>query len=103
MSKCWSNESDDPTSEDWREYRRAQQQRRQERHGPRRADILALRGKGFDVVALTDFQFRVDGALDLYPIHRRYHHLPTKQRGDYKNAMEVAVRLLRVKAPEVRP
>ncbi len=61
---------DDDMGEAWREYRRAQQQRRADRIGPRTDEILALRGKGFDVKPLTDFQFRIDGKLDLFPIHR---------------------------------
>lgn len=86
---------DDDMGEAWREYRRAQQERRAARLPVRTEEILALTGKGFDVRQITDFQFRVDGALDLYPIHRRYHHLPSQKRGDYKNALAIAVRMLR--------
>src|SRR4051812_13942311 len=79
----------------WREYRRAQQERRASRLGPRTDEILALQGKGFHVRALTDFQFRIDSTLDLYPIHKRYHHLPTEKRGDYHNALACAVKFCR--------
>lgn len=79
----------------WREYRRAQQQRRAARLPIRTQEILKLRAKGFDVRELTEFQFRVDGALDLYPIHRRYHVLKTGKRGGYSNALACAVRVLR--------
>src|SRR5262245_27159045 len=79
----------------WREYRRAQQQRRADRLPPRTAEILALRGKGFHVEALTDYQFRVDGALDLFPIHRRFHDLKRQQRGGYQNVLDIAIRRLR--------
>lgn len=82
----------------WREYRRAQQERRASRLGPRTDEILALSGKGFDVVPLTSYQFRIDGALDLFPIHRRFHDLKTQTRGGYRNAMDIAVRRLRSRA-----
>jgi len=87
---------DEMTDSDlWREYRRAQQQRRAERLPKRTDEILALRGKGYDVRQLSDYQFRVDGALDFYPIHRRYHHITTGKRGDYKNPLSTAIRLLK--------
>lgn len=79
----------------WREYRRAQQNRRAERLGPRTDEILALRAKGFTVEAKTDYQFRVDGVLDLYQIHKRFHHVPTNKRGNYRVVLDIAVRLIR--------
>lgn len=82
-------------SELWREHRRAQQQRRADRLPQRTEEILALRGKGFTVEQKTDYHFRVDGTLDLFPIHRRYHHLKTNTRGSYQNPMAVAVKFLR--------
>jgi hypothetical protein len=82
----------------WREYRRAQQERRASRLGPRTDEILALAGKGFDVRVLTEYQFRIDGALDLFPIHRRFHDLKTQARGGYQNALDVAIRRLRTRA-----
>ena len=48
-----------------------------------------------DVRKLTDFQFRVDGRLDLYPIHRRWHDIKTNRRGTYSTALAVAIRILR--------
>ena len=86
---------DDDMGDAWREYRRAQQQRRGDRLGPRTAEIEALAGKGFDVRTLSAYQFRIDGTLDLYPIHRRFHHLPTQQRGGYRHPLDVAMRFLR--------
>jgi hypothetical protein len=83
------------SSDLWREYRRAQQQRRTDRLPKRTAEILALRGKGVNVVQLTPYQFRLDGVIDLYPIHRRFHHLKTGQRGHYRTALAVAVWAIR--------
>lgn len=53
----------------------------------RRADevhqIEALRERGYKVVSLTPYQFRVNDRLDLYPTRRRFHNLRTNQRGAY--------------------
>lgn len=83
-------------TEIWKEYRRAQRQRRRNRLSPRIDAIVALRAKGYDVQELNGgYQFRIDGALDLYPIHQRYHDLRTQTRGGYKDPMAVAVRCLK--------
>ena len=80
----------------WREYRRAQQQRRSARLPERQAEIDALRGKGFDVQELNArYQFRIDGIVDLYPLHRRYHVLTTGKRGGYTDPVTVAMRFVR--------
>ena len=59
------------------------------------AEILALREKGFNVTMVSKHQFRIDGRLDLFPIHRRFYVLPTLKRGTYRVALTVAVRVLR--------
>lgn len=80
----------------WEGYREAQQARRRIRLPIRQQEILALRGKGYDVVEMNDgYCFRIDGKLDLYPIHRRWHFLPRNVRGDYKNALACCVKLLK--------
>lgn len=53
------------TTEMWREYKEAQQARRRLRLPARSQEILDLRAKNFAVKQLTDYQFRIDGALDL--------------------------------------
>lgn len=86
---------DDDMTAVWRDYRQAQQARRAVRLPLRTEEILALRGDNFHVRTLTDFQFRIDGRLDLYPIHRRYHDMRTGRRGTYQTAKSVAIRILR--------
>jgi hypothetical protein len=44
---------------------------------------------------VTEYQLRVDERLDLYPVNRRWHHLPTQERGHYTSALQVARRFLR--------
>lgn len=79
----------------WKEHRRAQQQRRASRLPARQAEVLALTGKGFRVEQKTEHHFRVDAKLDLFPIHRRYHHIPTNTRGNYRQAVACAMKWLR--------
>lgn len=86
----------------WEEYRRAQSNRRGDRMPQRRAEVEALRGNAYDVVELAFGHFRIDGKLDLYLLHRRFHYLPTDTRGGYIKAKEVAAQWLRRKVkPDV--
>jgi hypothetical protein len=73
--------------EAWADYRQAQQERRHARLPVRTAEIAGLEEHGFIVVQLTEYQFRVNGQIDLYPIHRRYHVLSTGKRGTYSSAL----------------
>lgn len=68
--------------EDMKDYREAQQQRRAERLPIRQAEIEALSGS-YNVKKLTDYQYRINGVLDLYPIHNNWHNIKTKKRGKY--------------------
>jgi hypothetical protein len=68
-------------TESWREYRQEQQARREKRLPVRTAAILALRSEGFVVTKLTEYCFRINGRLDLYPVHNRWHDIQTNQRG----------------------
>lgn len=79
----------------WNEYERAQKNRRSDRMPKRRAEVEALRGKGYDVRELAFGHFRIDGKLDLYLLHRRFHFLPTDERGGYIKAAQIAPELLR--------
>lgn len=73
-------------SEDWRDYRESQKKRRKERLPIRVAEIMSL---PFKVQKLTEYQFRVEDKVDLFPVHRRYHILKTGKRGDYKNLIKL--------------
>src|SRR5688572_28778161 len=74
----------------WRDYRQQQQARRRLRLPKRTQEILDLAGKNFRVEQLTEYQFRIDGALDLYPTHKRYHALKRDKRGHYVTAIAIA-------------
>ena len=67
---------------DWKQYREEQQARRSERLPIRTQEILSLRDRGYQVSKLSDYQFRIDDRVDVYPIHRRFHILGGR-RGTY--------------------
>jgi vancomycin permeability regulator SanA len=69
--------------------------RRADRLPSRQQEILALAEAGYTVRKLTDYQFRVNNALDLYPTHKRFHVLMTGRRGSYQTAASVAQKFLR--------
>lgn len=72
-------------AEDFKSYREDQQKRRAERLPVRQQEIESLANDGYDVKKLTDYQYRINGVYDLYPIHNRWHHLKTGKRGGAKN------------------
>lgn len=74
---------DDSDSALWKEYRRAQRQRRAARLPARTEQILGLSSFGLTVRRITDYQYRINEALDLYPVHRRFHNFRTQERGTY--------------------
>ena len=73
------------TNEDWQQYRREQQLRREKRLPVRTDAILSLRRQGYIVEQKTDYHFRVNGRMDLWPIHNRWHDLKTQERGGAKD------------------
>jgi len=40
---------------------------------------------GYEIKALSDYQFRVNGILDIYITNHRYHDLRNNERGDYES------------------
>ena len=44
-------------------------------------EICALRAKGYKVVRFTDYQFRIDDFIDIYPTSNKYHLLKLQTRG----------------------
>ena len=83
-------------SEMWSEYRQAQKDRRAERLPIRQGQIEELKKEGFRVRKLTDFQFRINELLDVYPTHNRFHDLKRKRRGGFRNVSEFVRRFFNV-------
>ena len=81
--------------ETWAYYREDQKLRRAHRLPVRTEQILSLRGSGFIVEQKSEYHFRIDNVLDLWPTHNRYHDLRTNQRGGYKDAIDFVRRKLK--------
>lgn len=71
-------------SEGWTEYRQAQKERRAARLPKRQATIERLASEGFKVDKKTEYHYRINGRLDIYPIHHRYHDIVTNKRGTFQ-------------------
>ena len=69
--------------ESWNQYREEQKERRKKRLPVATDEIASLKECGFIVEEKTPYQFRINGLIDIYPIHRRYHVLKTGRRGNY--------------------
>lgn len=57
--------------------------------------IPLLEAQGFRVRKLSDYQYRVNARLDLYPVHRRFHYHGDPRnrkgkRGGYRDALVVS-------------
>jgi hypothetical protein len=75
-------------SEFWKQYRLEQKERRSDRLPIRQNGIEQLSDK-YDIKKLTEYQYRINGILDLFPIHNRWHNIKTNKRGGYKNPLDV--------------
>ena len=64
-----------------RVYRMEQEERRGRRMKVRIRKIMALVKEGFSVAQVRLNQFRVNGRLDLFPLHNEWHDTATNKRG----------------------
>ncbi len=44
-------------------------------------EILAA--YGYRIEPLTEYQYRIDGVIDIYPVNKRWHDLRSGERGSY--------------------
>ena len=43
----------------------------------------------YEVNRLSDYQFRINGILDLYIVNKKFHNIKTNKRGQYKTVSEI--------------
>lgn len=86
--------NDGMDAEDFKQYREAQQERRAKRLPVRQQEIENL-APDYDVKQLTPYQYRINGTLDLFPIHQRWHNIKTNKRGHYHSPKQI-VKLLAI-------
>ncbi len=75
-------------NEMWKEYRGEQRDRRTERVIDRTSQILSLKEEGFDIEQKSAFHVRVNGRLDLWPTHNRFHDIRRNKRGGYGDVIQ---------------
>jgi hypothetical protein len=73
------------SDDEWGWYKREQQARRAKWLPIRTEEILHLKVQGYEVEQKTEYHFRINGVLDLWPIHNRWHDLRTNKRGGAKD------------------
>jgi len=69
----------------WKEYRKDQSLRRVTRIPIRTKTIMGLQNNGHHVEQKTEYHFRIDYLLDVWPTHNRFHNIKTGKRGGYKS------------------
>lgn len=81
-------------TETFRAMHEVARERRKVRRHANALDIVQMRQHGFTVEKLTDYQYRINGVLDLYPTNGRFHHITENKRGRYGDALAISKRLL---------
>lgn len=72
-------------SEEWKQYKGDQKERRLVRLPVRQKEIEDLAELGLAVKKITEYQYRINDTYDIYPIHNRWHNIKTNKRGGAKN------------------
>lgn len=82
------------TGDVFRAMRQARREHLNEVLPGRNAEIEALTDRGYTVTRLQG-AYRINGVLDLYPVRRRWHLIPTNSRGWYDTAIAIVERKLK--------
>lgn len=53
-------------------------------------EVIEILSGEFDVTRITDYQFRIDGRIDLFPVNGKWHDILRNVRGHYAAADVVA-------------
>lgn len=65
-----------------------------------RTGVIFSLPEKFKVKKLTDYQFRINGLIDLYPTNRRFFHLKKKTRGNYPDTLKELIKFLEISTIE---
>lgn len=61
---------------------------REKRVRPIIENKLETLSEKYNVERKTDYQYRINGILDIYPQNQRYHDIRKNKRGDYKEMIK---------------
>lgn len=70
-------------SEDFKEHNEQVRRQKQEQRDRRVPQLLELQGEGFQIKKLTEFQYRVNDRLDIYPTWAKWHDIKLNKRGTF--------------------
>jgi DNA-binding ferritin-like protein (Dps family) len=70
--------------EQWKEHEDEMNKMRSRRRYQFREIVREFRKMGFDVKEVSQFQYRFNDAIDIYPSNKRYHDLTKNVRGDIR-------------------
>jgi len=84
-------------SESYHDFREAAKKRREERRLSETETLLSFWEDDFDIRKITDYQFRVNSAVDIYPTNKKWHDLKTNKRGCYRDIIDFLISFFDVK------
>lgn len=70
-------------TDDWKAFNAENNVRKINRRKEQTEEITRLAQKGFLVVKITDYQYRINAILDIYPTNKKFHNIATGKRGKY--------------------
>ncbi len=85
QSKNWKMSE---LSEGFAEHRKEVQERKASRRATETETLLSLREDGFEIKQLTEYHFRVNGFLDIFPTSKKWHNVKTNRRGRYNDVLD---------------
>lgn len=80
--------SDNETNEMWRDIRNDRRKYKQNNRDLFLSFLEDIKGM-HKVVQLTEYQYRIDDTLDIYPSNRKWHLLKTGERGQFRNIEQI--------------
>ncbi len=75
---------EDEEKEAWRKHADDMEKMRQRRRWQFRQAAKELRDLGFEIKEVSQFQYRINEAIDIFPSNKRYHDLTKNIRGDIR-------------------
>lgn len=67
----------------WRQHKELQRLRRNKRRPERMDKLLTLRKEGFSIELKSEYCVRINGRLDIWLTHNRYHDIRENKRGGF--------------------
>ena len=75
----------DEEKQAWRKHAKEMENMRNTRRFQFRQVIREFEAMGFEVKEVSQYQYRFNDCIDIFPSNRRYHDLKTHKRGDIRD------------------